>query len=51
LGGGFQVPLAPTVALDLGGRYVMLRDQQSHLVPETFDPDFWMLSLGLAFGR
>lgn len=48
LGGGFQVPLGPAAALDLSGRYVMMRDQQSRLVPEKFDPDFWVTSLGLA---
>lgn len=48
VGGGMQVPLA-AAALDLNGRYVMLRDQESRLVPEEFDPDFWNLSLGLAF--
>lgn len=47
VGGGMQVPLA-AAALDLNGRYVMLRDQRSRLVPEDFDPDFWTLSLGLA---
>lgn len=47
LGGGMQVPLGPA-ALDLNARYVMLQDQQSRLVPEKFDPDFWMMSLGLA---
>jgi opacity protein-like surface antigen len=47
VGGGMQVPLGPA-ALDLNGRYVMLQDQQSRLVPEKFDPDFWMMSLGLA---
>lgn len=47
VGGGMQVPLA-AAALDLNGRYVMLRDQESRLVPEDFDPDFWTLSLGLA---
>lgn len=48
VGGGMQVPLS-AAALDLNGRYVMLRDQESRLVPEKFDPDFWTLSLGLAF--
>lgn len=47
VGGGMQVPLA-AAALDLNGRYVMLRDQQSRLVPEEFDPDFWTLALGVA---
>ena len=49
LGGGLRVPLAPTAALDLGGRYVMMRDQESRLVPQKFDPDFWNASVGLAF--
>src|SRR5262252_2327103 len=48
LGGGFQVPIGPTVGLDLNGRYVMLRDQQSHLIPEKFSPDFWTTTVGLA---
>jgi hypothetical protein len=48
VGGGARVPLAPAAALDLSGRYVMLRDQQDRLVPEKFDPDFWSMSLGLA---
>ncbi|HVP70575.1 MAG TPA: outer membrane beta-barrel protein [Gemmatimonadaceae bacterium] len=48
VGGGFQIPLAPSAAVDLGGRYVMLRDQESHLIPEKFNPDFWVTQLGLA---
>jgi opacity protein-like surface antigen len=48
LGGGLRVPLAPNAAVDLSGRYVMMRDQESHLVPEKFSPDFWTTSLGLA---
>lgn len=47
LGGGVEVPAGPA-AIDLNGRYVMLRDQQSRLVPEEFNPDFWTMSLGLA---
>ena len=50
LGGGITVPVAPRVGVDLSGRYVMMQDQESKLVPEKFDPDFWTLSLGLAFG-
>lgn len=50
LGGGITVPVAPSVGIDLNGRYVMMRDQENKLVPEKFDPDFWNLSLGLAFG-
>ena len=48
LGGGVQVPLAPSAAVDLGGRYVMLRDQSDRLIPERFNPDFWVTTLGLA---
>jgi hypothetical protein len=48
LGGGFQVPLGTRAGVDLNGRYVMMRDQKSHLIPEKFNPDFWTTSLGLA---
>lgn len=49
LGGGVKVPLgSPAVAVDLGGRYVMLRPQESQLIPQHFDPDFWNTTLGLA---
>jgi opacity protein-like surface antigen len=47
-GGGFYVPLAPRAALDLTGRYVFMREQESRIVPEKFNPDFWTLSLGIA---
>ena len=50
LGGGLQAPIAPRLALDLTGRYVFMRDQESKLVPEKFDPDFWSMSAGLAIG-
>jgi opacity protein-like surface antigen len=50
VGGGLKVPVFPSAALDLQGRYVFMQDQESQLIPETFDPDFWSLSLGLAFG-
>jgi hypothetical protein len=49
VGGGLRVPLASTAALDIGGRYVMMRDQEARLVPETFDPDFWTTTVGIAF--
>lgn len=49
VGGGLTVPVAPAVGLDLNGRYVFMRDQESRLVPEKFDPDFWTTSLGIAF--
>jgi hypothetical protein len=48
VGGGLQVPLAPRAAIDLTGRYVFMKDQESKLVPTTFNPDFWTMSLGLA---
>jgi hypothetical protein len=48
VGGGLQVPIAPKAAIDLTGRYGFMKDQESKLVPETFDPDFWTMSLGLA---
>jgi hypothetical protein len=50
VGGGLRVPLAPAMAVDLGGRYVFMQDQESALVPSKFDPDFWTLSAGLAIG-
>jgi len=50
VGGGMKMPLAPGVALDFGGRYVFMQDQESRLVPEKFNPDFWTLSAGLALG-
>ena len=49
VGGGLQVPVAPKLAVDLSGRYVFMKDQESKLIPETFDPDFWTMTLGLAF--
>lgn len=48
VGGGFNIPLGPRVALDLNGRYVFLDPQQSDLPPNEFDPDFWSTSAGLA---
>jgi hypothetical protein len=47
LGGGFRIPLA-LVALDFNGRYIFLDKQKSELPPNTFDPDFWSASAGLA---
>lgn len=49
VGGGLVVPVTSAVGLDLSGRYVMMEKQESRLVPEKFDPDFWTTSLGLAF--
>jgi hypothetical protein len=50
VGGGLKVPVANHAAIDLNGRYVMLRDQENKLIPGDFDPDFWNTSLGIAFG-
>jgi opacity protein-like surface antigen len=47
-GGGVEVPLASNLGVDLNGRYVWMRPQDSRLVPEKFNPDFWNLALGLA---
>jgi opacity protein-like surface antigen len=48
VGGGIKIPLSPRVGADLGGRYVMLQDQDSRLIPEKFNPSFWTLQAGLA---
>ena len=48
LGGGFQVPLGSRAGIDVNARYVMMRDQNSHLIPQKFNPDFWTTSFGLA---
>jgi len=49
LGGGVRVPVAPSAAVDLNGRYVMLRNQdEDRLIPERFNPNFWQMSAGLA---
>ncbi len=48
LGGGLTVPLAPMAALDLNGRYIFMGQQASQLPPNSFDPDFWSTSAGLA---
>jgi opacity protein-like surface antigen len=50
VGGGLEIPVAPKAAIDLTGRYVFLKDQESNIIPQTFDPDFWTMSLGLAVG-
>lgn len=49
LGGGIRLPLGPTAALDLNGRYVFLDQQRSQLPPNHFNPDYWTTSLGVAF--
>lgn len=53
LGGGLRFPLAPTVGLDLHGRYVFLGDleeQSSLLSSGEFNPSLWSVSAGLAIG-
>jgi len=48
VGGGLQIPIAPVAAVDLSGRYVFMEKQESPLIPEKFNPDFWTTSIGLA---
>ena len=48
-GGGVRIPIASSVAFDLNGRYVWLEDQETAQIPQKFNPDFWDMSLGLAF--
>ena len=48
-GAGFRVPFGSALALDLNGRYVWLQDQETAIIPREFNPDFWDMSLGLAF--
>ena len=48
-GGGFRVPFGSALALDLNGRYVWMEDQETASIPQKFNPDFWDMSLGLAF--
>ena len=50
LGGGIKIPVAPVAALDLTGRYIWMKEQETRLLPGAFNPDFWTLSLGLAIG-
>ena len=49
LGGGVRVPLTPSAAIDLNGRYVMMQEQDTAIIPGQFDPDFWNMNLGIAF--
>ena len=48
LGGGVSLPVMAALNLDLNGRYVFLGDVNQKLSTETFDPDYWTTSLGLA---
>jgi outer membrane protein with beta-barrel domain len=49
LGGGFNVPLSPALAIDMNGRYVYLQKEKGISPPQDFDPDFWSTTAGLAF--
>ncbi len=49
LGGGVDVPMTPTLGLDLQGRYIFMQADDELEVPTTFDPDYWTMTLGLAF--
>jgi hypothetical protein len=46
---GVRMPLADALALDLNGRYTWLENQETATIPNKFNPDFWDMSLGLAF--
>lgn len=48
IGGGLAVPLAPTLGLDLNGRYIFMQENNNVQLPTEFNPGFWSLSLGLA---
>jgi hypothetical protein len=48
VGGGFSMPLAPMLGLDLNARYVRLEKKSNSLIPSNYDPSFWTTSLGLA---
>lgn len=51
IGGGFEMPIAPKLSIDLNGRYIfMAKDKATFDVPTTFNPDFWTASVGLAIG-
>jgi outer membrane protein with beta-barrel domain len=49
LGGGLSVPLAPSLGLDLNGRYIFMQQQNNVQFPTQFNPDFWSTTVGLAF--
>lgn len=49
LGGGLTIPVVPTVAsLDLGGRYVMMREKDTPIAPGQIKQSFWSTTLGVA---
>jgi hypothetical protein len=49
VGGGVLMPLAPKLGLDLNGRYVFMSKHENSVdVPTTFNPDYWMVTAGLA---
>lgn len=49
LGGGLQVPVAPSMSLDLHGRYIFMQADNKVAFPTEFNPNYWNTSLGLAF--
>lgn len=48
-GVGVRMPMSDRVAVDVNGRYVWLKDQETLIIPQKFNPDFWDVSAGLAF--
>jgi len=50
VGGGLELPVAPSVAVDLNGRYVFLPVKDDPVdVLKDWNPSFWTTSVGLAF--
>jgi hypothetical protein len=49
LGGGLAIPVAPSIGLDVNGRYIFMRQDNTVQFPTEFNPDFWSTSVGLAF--
>lgn len=43
------MPVSSAAAIDLNGRYIFMGNQETQLPPNSFDPDFWSTSVGLAF--
>jgi opacity protein-like surface antigen len=49
LGGGLNIPVIPMIAsIDLGGRYVKMRDKDSPIAPGGIKQTYWSTSLGVA---
>ena len=50
VGGGLELPVAPSMAVDLNGRYVFLPVKSDPIdVLKDWNPSFWTTTVGLAF--